>query len=143
MATIDIGPEVDYLPNGQRRCTANKSDGSDRCKAPAMQGGKVCRSHGGSAPQVKRKARLRLAELVDPAIGKLARIMAQGDDRVALRAVENVLDRAGYPRTANIEVEDARALLRERLDKLREEAREHPDRFRDVVDAEIVEDDDE
>jgi phage terminase small subunit len=39
-------------------------------------GGMVCRMHGGSAPQVKRKAAERLADLIDPdrALRELARL---------------------------------------------------------------------
>ena len=52
-----------------------------------------------NARQVKRKAALRLQELVDPALKVLAREMVSAEkssDR--LRAVENVLDRAGITR---------------------------------------------
>lgn len=74
---------------------------------------------------MRRKARLRLAELVDPSIAVLGRIIASEHEKTSdrLRAAENVLDRSGYPRSANIEVDDARELLRERLAKLREEAK--------------------
>jgi hypothetical protein len=43
------------------RCSARKSDGTP-CKAYPIHGAKVCRVHGGSAPQVKAAARARLAE---------------------------------------------------------------------------------
>lgn len=138
--TIDIADDVDTLPNGQRRCKATANSTGKRCKSPAIEGATVCRVHGGSAPQVRRKARLRLAELVDPAVGRLGRILAKGNDRDAMRAIENVLDRAGYPRKAEISVDDARALLRQRLDQLRKEARSFDDGA-DVVDAEVVDDD--
>lgn len=143
MGSIDISDEVDTLPNGQNRCKATAKGSGVRCKQPARMGTTVCRTHGGNAPQVQRKARLRLAELVDPAIGRLSSVLENGNDRDALRAVENVLDRAGYPRTANLDVADARALLRERLDKLRREAAEHPDRFAEVVDAQVISDSEE
>ena len=72
-----------------------------RCKARNRRGGQCKRypMHGGAAPQVKRKAALRLQELVDPALKVLAREMVSAEkssDR--LRAVENVLDRAGITR---------------------------------------------
>ena len=111
-------------PNDPNRlCTATAKSTGNRCGNPAIPGGTVCKSHGGAAPQVQRKARLRLAELVDPAIVLLGRVIsdpqAAYSDRI--RAAENALDRAGYPRSASIEVEDARELLRARLETLRAE----------------------
>lgn len=47
-----------------RRCVAHTPRG--RCKKAAIRGGRVCRTHGGAAPQVKRAAAERLADLIDP-----------------------------------------------------------------------------
>src|ERR1700744_1118683 len=44
------------IREGRQQCEAHRRDGA-RCSAPAIQGGTVCRVHGGSAPQVKRAAR--------------------------------------------------------------------------------------
>jgi hypothetical protein len=56
----------------------------------------VCRSHGGSARQVKEAARRRLLELVDPALVRLDRMVRESDDeRVVLAAVKEILTRAG------------------------------------------------
>lgn len=82
----------------RRRCKARNRRGG-QCKRYPIPGGTVCKMHGGAAPQVKRKAALRLQELVDPALKVLAREMVSAEkssDR--LRAVENVLDRAGITR---------------------------------------------
>ena len=49
-----------------RRCTANSSWSKQRCKKAAILGGTVCHTHGGGAPQVKRKAKERLEDLIDP-----------------------------------------------------------------------------
>ncbi len=77
----------------ERRCTAHRSNGTP-CKKFAIRGGRVCSIHGGQAPQVKRTAQERLAELVEPAIVELRRIMEQGDsDAVKLAAVKDILDR--------------------------------------------------
>jgi hypothetical protein len=53
-------------PEGQLRCpplhhSALRSD-KQPCQAFAIVGGRVCRAHGGSAPQVRQAARLRAAE---------------------------------------------------------------------------------
>src|SRR3972149_1048900 len=47
-----------------RRCTARSRTGP--CKKAPIRGGMVCDRHGGRAPQVKRKAAERLADLIDP-----------------------------------------------------------------------------
>lgn len=48
----------------ERQCTAKTKRG--RCRKAAIKGGMVCPTHGGSAPQVQRKAAERLADLIDP-----------------------------------------------------------------------------
>ena len=50
----------------KRRCTARAKRTGKRCASSAIHGGTVCVKHGGSAPQVKRKAAERLADLIDP-----------------------------------------------------------------------------
>lgn len=78
------------------QCTARRKNGT-KCGNDAIKGGRVCRMHGGAAPQVKKAAALRLAELVDPAIGVVARSLRQRKDpRLALHAAKDVLDRNGY-----------------------------------------------
>lgn len=50
--------------------------------------------HGGAAPQVKAAADERLRALVDPAITRLAELVAQTEfPSVAIAAVKDVLDR--------------------------------------------------
>lgn len=102
------------------QCTARARSGN-RCGQKAILGGTVCRFHGGAAPQVKRRAALRLAELVDPAIGTLAREMVKADkssDRQ--RAANSILDRAGIARAPSSELDAARTMLMERLLAARE-----------------------
>lgn len=48
--------------NDGRRCTARNRQG-ERCGRPAAPGASVCHMHGGAAPQVKKRARLRLMEV--------------------------------------------------------------------------------
>lgn len=44
-----------------RKCAAHKKNG-DPCGNYAITGGRVCRMHGGAAPQVRRAADMRLLE---------------------------------------------------------------------------------
>lgn len=121
---------------GQRRvCTAKRSNG-EPCNKPPIKGGTVCATHGGSAPQVRKKAALRLLELVDPAIAVLAREMVNADKSAdRQRAANSVLDRAGVPRTATVvDGESAKSLLVERINALRGEA-ELPEMTDDEQDA--------
>lgn len=108
-------------PLPEHRCTAKSRTSGQQCRKKAIPGGTVCRYHGGAAPQVKRRAQLRLLELVDPAIVTLAKVMANGEnDQVRLAAAKDILDRAGVPRQseATVRVEDARELLLLKLQEL-------------------------
>ena len=60
-------------PTGQ--CTAKAKSTGNRCARRPIAGGTVCSVHGGAAFQVKRAAKLRLLDLVDPALGELYRIL--------------------------------------------------------------------
>jgi len=98
------------------RCSARSKGTGEQCRQTAIAGGTVCRFHGGGAPNVKRKAALRLAALVDPAIATLGREMVKAEkssDRQ--RAANSILDRAGITRGQSAELDVARALLLERL----------------------------
>ncbi|PWU57682.1 hypothetical protein DLJ47_01880 [Micromonospora sp. S4605] len=87
------------------KCTAhNRRD--ELCGNYAIPGGKVCVMHGGSAPQVRKAAALRLLALADPAITALAEVVRSApkeSDRV--RAATAILDRAGLGPSSKIEVE--------------------------------------
>jgi len=91
-----------------------------------MSGQRVCRTHGGSSPQAKRKAALRLVELIDPAIATLAREMVQADTSAdRQRAANSILDRAGVPRvTKEIGVDTSREVLLTRLREIRKQKRD-------------------
>lgn len=129
-----------------RACSATTKMGNP-CAQPAVMGTTVCRYHGGLVPTVSRKASLRLAALVDPAVAVLARILADPNARPAdrLRAAENILDRAGLPRRTEIASDEAsRALLTERLVALRDslvaEAEAESDRLADrTIQGTVVE----
>jgi HEAT repeat protein len=56
--------------------------------------------HGGSAPHIKEAARMRvlnaILEAADPAAARLIKIaLKTKDDRVAISAIKEILDRAG------------------------------------------------
>lgn len=95
------------------RCSAKSKQTGVQCKNYAIAGGTVCRFHGGAIPSVRRKAALRLASLVDPAIATLGREMVKAEkssDRI--RAAAEVLDRGGFGRHATIQnVDEARDRL--------------------------------
>ena len=103
------------------QCKARSKGSGEQCRQKAEAGATVCRFHGGAAPQVKRKAAIRLLELIDPAISTLASEMLQADkssDRQ--RAANSILDRAGVPRaTTTPDGEAAKDLLVERLRVIR------------------------
>lgn len=77
-----------------RICSAKRSNGTP-CKSAAIRGGTVCRVHGGSAPQVRRKAEERLKALVDPAIVALQEILKDKAHPQRLAAAKEVLSRDG------------------------------------------------
>lgn len=115
-------------PTPRRQCTAKNRRGT-RCEQAPIKGGTVCKTHGGSAPQVRRKAALRLQELIDPAIGVLAREMVTAEKSAdRQRAANSVLDRAGVPRTATVlDGDSAKALLAERIMAMRGEGEPTPE----------------
>lgn len=102
-------------------CTAKRSNG-EPCKGQAIQGGAVCRVHGGSAPQVRAKAAERLAALVNPAIAVLAASMRQSKDkRLALSAAVDVLNRNNLGGKKQMEISagpSVAEILRERQEAL-------------------------
>lgn len=108
------------MPSGRPAitCTATAKSTGERCQKSPIMGGSVCKYHGGGAPQVKRAAALRLSELVAPALVVLGRILADpmSSDTSKLRAIENVLDRAGHPRTSTLDVESGKRELIERFE---------------------------
>ena len=121
------GPEHDHLDltfDGKPRCTARSKQAKRRCARAATPGTTICKNHGSANPQVKAKAALRLAMLVDPAIGVFDKTMRATDasNSDKLRAAENVMDRAGFPRRTEVDDGTARALLTARLLALREGA---------------------
>lgn len=81
------------------KCTAKAKSTGNPCQRDAIAGATVCQVHGGSAPQVREAARRRLLELVDPALGVLARAVRKRKDPkwepnpVELAACREILNR--------------------------------------------------
>lgn len=133
-----------------RRCTAHRTDGTGRCNGWSVPGSNVCRFHGGSAPQAKRKAQLRLLDMIPLATKRHREILRDTkDERVALQAVKMVYDRTGLEEgSASGDVDVVRQMVATRLvdliaggsaEETDEELGETDD---DIVDAEIVEEED-
>lgn len=77
-------------------CKAKTSRGL-KCKAQAMLGGRVCRVHGGSAPQVMAAAARRILLAADPAAARLIAIALskKTEHKDAITAIKDLLNRAG------------------------------------------------
>jgi hypothetical protein len=89
-----------------RRCTAHKSSDGEQCRNPAISGTTVC-GHGGRAPQVKRKARLRLEMASDRLARQLLNMTSDPNvaDSVKLAAIKDALDRSGLAAKNAVSVE--------------------------------------
>lgn len=88
-----------------RQCTAHLRDGSGkRCRKPAVLGTTVCASHGGAAPQVKRSAKQKLAELIEPALAGLRIALESNEISSIIKAAQIVLDRTGFHPSQAIEL---------------------------------------
>lgn len=86
-------------------CSARRSNG-EPCRKPAIKGGAVCATHGGSAPQVRDAAKRRLLEAVDPLMAELIRLALKAEsESVRVSAAKDALDRAGYGAKQIIESE--------------------------------------
>ncbi len=88
-------------------CTGTSKQTKERCGNPPIKGGKVCKFHGGAAPQVKAAgARRVLEELVGPALVEMAAIL--NDEKtpaaVKLGAIKDILDRTGFKPVQQLEV---------------------------------------
>lgn len=100
---------------GRVLCSAYSNRTGELCRGPAMHGQTKCRAHGAGAPQSRQAARVRLLELVGPAVETLADLLLSDDESTRLKAANSILDRAGHARSTRIEAEDARALLVARI----------------------------
>lgn len=149
-----IGPGVP--PWGRKvRCPAVRQ--GRRCRKAVIPGGNVCNTHGGAAPQVRNRAKLRLLSLVDPALSTLARTMVDGNASLELKTkiAFGILDRTGMGKAPDVSADVAKAVLMDRYRAMREKLAEEREAAglptleaeweaaSDSVDAEPLEDDDE
>lgn len=78
------------------KCKAHKKDGTP-CGRWPVKGATVCPKHGGSAPQVRRKAQERLLAAADSLMAQLLKIATSAEsESVRLAAIRDALDRAGF-----------------------------------------------
>ncbi|MDP0400385.1 hypothetical protein [Tsukamurella strandjordii] len=90
----------------RRPCQARRSNG-EPCQRAAVSGADVCGTHGGRAPQVKRKARLRLEMAADKLAQELINVALDDPDippAVKLAALRDALSRAGISEKSAVEV---------------------------------------
>lgn len=113
------------------QCSAHNKAGN-QCRQNAITGGNVCKTHGGSAPQVKLAAKLRILALVDPALEVAIRAFerdsrkGEEDPRIAKIAADlarDMLDRAGHQMVEKVEVSGelsiAQIIRNKRLERLK------------------------
>lgn len=99
-------------PDEQRRLVRSKCEhatfgqrSGKPCQLDAMRGTNVCHKHGGSAPQVREAARLRLLSAADDAAAVLIRLTKKkASDSDVRQAAIAVLDRAGLKPTHKVEL---------------------------------------
>lgn len=87
-----------------QRCRAHNRNGA-QCYNHALKGQHVCGFHGGKTPVSLEAARKRLNDLVDPSITRLGKLLQHPNGNVAMAAVKDVLDRAGYKPTEKTETD--------------------------------------
>lgn len=94
-ALVKDAPGVVDRPVPQRKCKAQTKQGKP-CGKYAIKGGRVCPTHGGSAPQVKKAAAKRLLAMVEPALVELQELVMQNVHLPSkLGAIRTVLERGG------------------------------------------------
>ena len=89
-----------------KRCVAHRKNG-DQCRHAAMNGTTVCQTHGGRAPQVKQKAKVRLEMATDTNTKYLLEMAADTSipEGVRLAAIRDALDRGGLGVKQAMEIE--------------------------------------
>ncbi|MDV7246764.1 MULTISPECIES: hypothetical protein [Rhodococcus] len=94
-------------PRPDSICTARKTNG-EPCRKQRVTGATVCTTHGGRAPQVKEKARIRLEMAGDKLAKELLRIAIDDpdvSDAIKLAAIRDALGRIGITEKTALEVQ--------------------------------------
>lgn len=114
-------------------CSARRSNG-DPCKRPPIKGARVCATHGGSAPAVKRAAQVRLLMAADRLMAGLLKIAEDKSEPtpVRLAAIRDALDRAGLNAKQEFEVDVKLSRWDAAVDAVTVVER--------IIDAEVIED---
>lgn len=126
-------------------CTARRRNGT-QCLNYAVKGANVCRMHGGSAPQVRRAAQVRLLMQADNLMAALLKIALDDKQPVAARlvAIRDGLDRANLSGTQSVEltVEKGRSFEDVTADVIADlDMSDVEDYDAEVIEAEVIEDD--
>ncbi len=87
-------------------CSAHKTNG-DPCRRRPINGGTVCATHGGRAPQVRAAAQRRILAAADRAAAAVVALMEDSETphAVKLAAAKDLLDRAGLSSKTELSVE--------------------------------------
>lgn len=93
------GPEI-------VRCVGHKKSGN-RCKHAALNGSNVCAYHGGRAPQVQQRAKVRIQMATEMAAKELLGMASDTTipEGVRLSAIKDILDRGGLSIRQGVDVE--------------------------------------
>lgn len=108
-----LGTERDLRDGHPRQCTARSKRSGKRCRAFAVRGASVCRTHGGAAPAVRAKAQARL--LAQQAEADAGRVLAHE----ATERLENPLEALGRLAVEALALKDALAARVNALDRIR------------------------
>src|SRR4029079_17373764 len=122
------------------RCTAHRKNG-DRCKRAAIQGGRVCTQHGGSArPSKPRPANdSKTPPIRWPASCSRWPLDENVSDAVKLAAIRDALDRAGLSARTAVSVEIGRRPFEQIFDQIYSGSRAESRRWRGMPDDELIE----
>jgi hypothetical protein len=103
----DRSQEVGLLPY---YCTATNRQGN-RCGNRSIPGGRVCKFHGGGAPQVRAKAAERIRLARDLALDRLIEQLAPGEFPIDPKALADITEKF----TRQIELLEGRATERKEV----------------------------